>query len=129
MRQKPSKITQKKKTKLGVLLYVCILVCVFYVWAFSEWPHACAERWGPVGWCDSYIQIVSNLEALRLQCHGVICTLPARYSAADVFQPKGGEQTHVTHSTGKFPDQQQSDLLHVSNQCLYSFILTCTFCL
>lgn len=78
-------------------MYECWCVC--HVGACSEWPHASAEGWGSVGWCDSYIQIVSDLEALRLQRHGVICALPARYSAADVFQPDGGEQTHVSVSS------------------------------
>lgn len=42
-----------------------------------ERPHACTEGWSSVGWCDSDVQVVSDLEALGLQCHGVICAFPA----------------------------------------------------
>lgn len=56
----------------------CVSVC-------SEWPHALAKGWGSVRWCDCYVQVVSNLKTLGLQRHGVICTLPTRHGAADVF--------------------------------------------
>lgn len=65
-----------------MLVRVCMLACVC-----SEGPHACAKGRGSVRWRDSDVQVVSNLEALRLQRHGVICALPARYSVADIFQP------------------------------------------
>lgn len=57
----------------------------------SERSHACAEGWGSVRRRDGDIQIVSNIEALRLQRHGVIRTLPARHGTADVFQPERWE--------------------------------------
>lgn len=68
--------------------------------ACLEWSHACAEGWRPVRWRDSYVQIVSDLEALRLQRHGVICTLPAGHSTANVFQPEAGEDDmfYTTHT-------------------------------
>lgn len=71
---------KNKKTSISVcwLMRLCL---------YSEGPHACVQGRGSVRWCDSYVQIVSNLEALRLQRHGVIRTLPARYSVADIFQP------------------------------------------
>lgn len=70
----------KTKTTVVGCRFMCLCLC-------SEWPHACVKRWGPVGWCDGYVQIVSDLEALRLQRHGVIRALPAGYSVADILQP------------------------------------------
>lgn len=67
-----------------MLVDVCALVEV----ACSEGPHACAEGWSSVGGRDGDVQIVSDLEALRLQRHGVVRALPAGHSAADLFQPK-----------------------------------------
>lgn len=85
----------------------------------SEGPHACAKGRGSVGWCDSYVQIVSNLEALRLQCHGVVCALPAGYSVADVFQPErgGGERRMFQYTVHRNSlDQLTCVLLYESNQ-------------
>lgn len=54
---------------------------------YSEGPHACVDGWRSVGWCDGNVQVVSNLETLRLQRHGVVHALPSRHSVADLFQP------------------------------------------
>lgn len=59
--------------------------------ASSEGPHA-GKGWGSVGWRDSYIQVISNLEALRLQRHGVIRALPAGHCAANILQPERGDR-------------------------------------
>lgn len=60
----------------------------------SERPHSCIKGRGSVRWCNGNVQIVSNLEALRLQCQGIICTFPARHSTANVFQSAKSDQTH-----------------------------------
>lgn len=52
-----------------------------------KWSHACAEGWGSIGWRYSDVQVVSDLEALRLQREGVFRALPTRHRAANIFQP------------------------------------------
>lgn len=64
---------------------VCVCLC-------SERPHACTKGRGSVGWCDGDVQVVANLETLRLQRHGIIGALPAGYGAADVLQPEVGDK-------------------------------------
>lgn len=67
-----------------------------------EGPHACVKGQGSVWWCDRYVQIVSNLEALGLQRHGVIWTLSAGHSAANIFQPVRRDTTYVNIGADKF---------------------------
>lgn len=74
----------KKKANLKNKTNVC-----------SERPHSCIKGRGSVRWCNGDVQIVSNLEALRLQCQGIICTFPARHSTANVFQSAKSDQTHM----------------------------------
>lgn len=59
--------------------------------------HACAEGWGSIGWRYSDVQVVSDLEALRLQREGVFRALPTRHRAANIFQPgkKKEREAHV----------------------------------
>lgn len=66
-----TKIKQKKQNYVDVCYIMCRCLC-------SEGPHAWVDGWGSVWGGDSYIQVVSNLEALRLQRHGVVGALPAR---------------------------------------------------
>lgn len=40
------------------------------------WPHAPLHRRSTVRRCDGYIQVIPDLKALRLQGHGIICSLP-----------------------------------------------------
>jgi len=75
-------------------MVVCACMLVF-VCACSEGPHAWVEGRSSVGRCDRYIQVISNLEALGLQRHRVIWTLPARYCTADVLQPEGGGKHNI----------------------------------
>lgn len=75
--------------RVGLCMHVgmCVYAC-----ASSEGPHA-GKGWGSVGRRDSYIQVISNLEALRLQRHGVIRALPARHCTANILQPERGGGT------------------------------------
>lgn len=70
-----------------MLVYICLLKCVC-VCACSERPHACIKGRGSVRGSDRYVQIISYLEALRLQRHSVICALPAGHSTANILQPE-----------------------------------------
>lgn len=89
---------------------MCVALCVCVLCLLcSERPHAGVKRWSSVGWCDSDIQIVSDLEALRLQCHGVIWALPARYGAADVFQPKGGRENVIRYAVHTIPQTRHKE--------------------
>lgn len=79
----------------------------------SEGPHACTKGRRSVGWRDGDVQIVSDLEALRLQRQGVVCALPAGHSTADIFQPEkvGRERASIGQ-----PVHTAAELLHVFNQ-------------
>lgn len=81
--------------RVGLCMHVgmCVYAC-----ASSEGPHA-GKGWGSVGRRDSYIQVISNLEALRLQRHGVICALPARHCTANILQPERGGDRNVSQYT------------------------------
>lgn len=83
----------------------------------SERPHSCIKGWGSVGWCNGNVQIVSNLEALRLQRQGIIRTFPAGHSTANVFQSTKSDQTHI---------QIYHPQLVISASFYYCIIPTCT---
>lgn len=84
MRQEPSKTMKRIRNDA--------------VW-HSEGPHACAERRGSVGRRDGDVQIVPDLESLRLQGHGVVGALPAGHSAADVLEPERTDMFQYTLCT------------------------------
>lgn len=84
-----------------------------------ERPHSCIKGRSSVRWCNGNVQIVSNLEALRLQCQGIICTFSARHSTANVFQSAKSDQTHENISS------TNADLLK-SIQFYFCILPTCT---
>ena len=53
--------------------------------------HAPWSRWCPIWRGDRYVQIVSYLELLRLQGHGVISPLSPRHGAANLLYSAGKE--------------------------------------
>lgn len=67
------------------------------VWLLSclKGSHACAKGWSSIRRRYSNVQVVSDLEALRLQREGVFRALPARHSAANILQPEKKRQTHM----------------------------------
>lgn len=53
----------------------------------SVGSHASLERWCTVRWSDRDVKVISNLKALRLKRHGVICTFASRNCIANLFNP------------------------------------------
>lgn len=49
--------------------------------------HASLQRWCTVRRSDCDVKVISDLKALRLKRHGVICTFASRNCIANLFNP------------------------------------------